>query len=328
MSGIFGKAALAAAASVIVLRTGYLSILFLLPLGMLRFSSASASSASASSTSTSTSTSLASWLGCFFALAGNAAVSLVFYRSYGSYAVDPRLLLINGASFGVMTVLYTWIEAPLLFKRTPYAYRLALGGIAGALALMPLIAGLGESREFREYLGAVSPGLDLSPEELAAVFERVRYAALRGGLLCSCIVLFALSRYAASIIFRVMRRTRGGGIISFKNARFLVYVLSCSLGMVVAGKLAAREWVEIAGWNILVLCGILYLAQGGGIVLFFLAKLPPLPRIAVNIGLVLLLLTPPANAGALLVTALLGVAENWAPFRTPQQNGPPPTPKE
>jgi hypothetical protein len=79
------------------------------------------------------------------------------------------------------------------------------------------------------------------------------------------------------------------------------------------------EAVEIAGWNILALCGILYLAQGGGIALYFLIKLPPLLRIAANVGAILMLFSPGINALFLGSLTLVGIAENWFPLRVPKK---------
>jgi hypothetical protein len=94
----------------------------------------------------------------------------------------------------------------------------------------------------------------------------------------------------------------------------------------VAGLQFGGEPLEIAGWNILTLCVILYLAQGGGIVVFFLARLPPGMRFALNVGIFVLILSPGVNVVLLGLLILLGIAENWAPFRASKLNGPPPTP--
>jgi hypothetical protein len=105
-----------------------------------------------------------------------------------------------------------------------------------------------------------------------------------------------------------------------------VWILSFSLLAVVGGLALGMAPLEIAGWNILALCAILYLAQGGGIAIFFLIRLSPALRFALNLGVLALILSPGVNAAFMGALILLGVAENWVPFRAPKPNGPPPTP--
>jgi hypothetical protein len=239
--------------------------------------------------------------------------------------LDARLLVWNAICFGAAILLFTWIHAPLVLKRLPYAYRLALGGIAGTAVFMPFIARLGQNGEFRAYLETIAEGL---PVNAADLVDGMVFMGMRGGVLFSCMILFALSRQFAGILMYFLRRApRGEGLAAFKTGAFLIYVLSLSLGAVLAGRIVRLEPLEIAGWNVLVLCAILYLAQGGGIAAYLLARLPPFLRIAANIALVLVLLSPRVNAAALMALVLLGIAENWVPLRPPKQNGPPPTPE-
>jgi hypothetical protein len=117
-----------------------------------------------------------------------------------------------------------------------------------------------------------------------------------------------------------------GSLAAFHVRPEWVWALSLSLLARVAGLSVRSEPLEIAGWNILVLCVILYLAQGGGIAVFFLARLPAGMRFALNLGVVALLLSPGINVVFMGALILLGIAETWAPFRASKPNGPPPTP--
>jgi hypothetical protein len=75
--------------------------------------------------------------------------------------------------------------------------------------------------------------------------------------------------------------------------------------------------LEIGAWNILTLCAILYLAQGAGILLYFLGRLamPPFLRFLTHFLIILVLFSPKINVFALGALAFLGIAENWVPFR-------------
>jgi hypothetical protein len=160
-----------------------------------------------------------------------------------------------------------------------------------------------------------------------AILNVLQSVALRGGMVVSCAALFAASRQLSLVIAALVRRKRfGGSLAGFHVRPECVWALSFSLLAIVAGLNFGIAPLEIAGWNILVLCGILYLAQGGGIAVFFLGRLPPGMRFALNLGFLALILSPGINAIFLGALILLGIAENWAPFRAQKSDGPPPTP--
>jgi hypothetical protein len=141
------------------------------------------------------------------------------------------------------------------------------------------------------------------------------------------VALFAASRQLSLLVAALVRRKRpGGSLAAFHVRSECIWALSFSLLAIVAGLSGGIAPLEIAGWNILVLCAILYVAQGGGIAIFFLASFPPGMRFALNLGVVALVLSPGINVVFLGALILLGIAENWAPFRAPKPDGPPPTP--
>jgi hypothetical protein len=73
---------------------------------------------------------------------------------------------------------------------------------------------------------------------------------------------------------------------------------------------------------------MLFLAQGGGIVLFALNRraLPPVMRFFLNLLILVLIFSPGVNAFVLGGLVLLGIAENWVPFRAPKPDGSSSTP--
>jgi hypothetical protein len=66
-----------------------------------------------------------------------------------------------------------------------------------------------------------------------------------------------------------------------------------------------------------------------GILQFFLSRsgIPPFVKLLSGLVFVILLFSPLLNAFLLAGIMLLGVAENWVPFRVSKQDGPPSTPE-
>jgi hypothetical protein len=168
-------------------------------------------------------------------------------------------------------------------------------------------------------LSAASPELSGIPNADQLISSMV-YAGLRGGILISCMVFWWVNRQIASGIARIVKHVPlGGNPFTFHVPLFFIWVFSLALGMVLLGKLMELELLEIGGWNILVLSGTLYLVQGSLIGFQFLLKLPPLMRILINVGIILLLFTPGINMAVLGLLVILGIAENWVPFRAPKE---------
>jgi hypothetical protein len=309
---------LCAAVSVWCLRTGFLSFLFLFPLGLAAFFWGAK----------------AAWAAGILAAAGNIILSLwvYFYQN-----AEPALLRWNAQYYTVMVLAFSWINAPLNRGGIMMGgvYRIAGGAVCCALLISPIFlslmadpqTGAFVSRHIASFGFSGSPGaagaVDFTPEEIIASLV---YAGLRGGILVSCAFFLALSRQLAWGIARLVRRTLPAKPEEFHAHPLLIWALSLALGAVLLGRMRELDTLEITGWNVLVLSGILYLVQGGSIAVHYLVKAPPLPRVLINLGLILLFFTPGINAALLGILALLGIAENWVPFRAPKP-GPPPTPE-
>ena len=321
---LFIPAFVCAIISVALMRSGFLSVLFLVPLGV----SASISPAAA-------------WLACVSAIIINGVLSLGIGLRYGTGGLALELLHYTVTALG-----FTWIMAGGVFPRFRTLYRFIAAAVAGALTFLCVgfiarnsegAAGFIQSQA--EWLSSVyisSSGADaaqrsfleqtLTPEK---VLEVITAVALRGGALASAFFLLFVNREAALGIARIFRRLRDRRSLSaFHVPARAIWVLSLSLAAVLLARIAKAAIPEIIAWNFVVLCGILFLAQGMGIALFTLTRrpLPPLMRLLCNILMVVLLCSPGINTAALGLLILLGIAENWLPLRAPKHDGPASTP--
>jgi hypothetical protein len=330
MKGIAWLPALiGAAVSIGLSRSGFLGLLFLLPLGLVAYCYNPKTA----------------WFAALLAALGNAVFILAGFAA--AYQAQPWALpWADMLYLGVVIGAFTWVAAPPAggagFLHMPTAYRLVTGAAITSLALGLALYAAREDQgplfrsqaELLASLYANASGADEVQRSLTeqymtadAIMDLLRSVALRGGIAASCVALFTASRQISLIAASFIRRKRtGGSLVSFHVRPECVWVLSFSLLAIVGGLVLGIGALEIAGWNILVLCAILYLAQGGGIAIFFLIRLSPALRVVMNLGVLALILSPGVNAAFMGVLILLGVAENWVPFRAPKPNGPPPTP--
>jgi hypothetical protein len=161
-----------------------------------------------------------------------------------------------------------------------------------------------------------------------AILAAMTSVAIRGGLLVSCVLLFFASRQAALVVAWLVRHRRPeGSVTAFHAEPCFIWALSFSLLAALGGSWGKIALLEIAGWNVLMICAMLYLVQGVGITVFFLTRqLSAGLRILLHVGIFLVVISPGINVIALGVVVLLGIAENWVPFRAPKTNGPSSTP--
>ncbi|MDR2184860.1 MAG: YybS family protein [Treponema sp.] len=327
----------------VLVKSGFLAPLFLVPLGVLAYSWNSGTA----------------WVSAAFVLLGNGiytlGTGLFWRRDSGFPAVSspgelPAAFLQTLPEWLYLTVMvlgFTWLTAPLLRKgrgrRIPAVYRLTAASVAGALAVVPVLRALKNDNGIYQLLrsqaeAAVSLYASSPDAAVQSLLERISpewiletlgSIALRGGAAASCMALFYFNRQAALILTWFIRKTRpGGGIVRFHTDFWLIWVFSFAFLGVLGGTVWRIPPLEIGAWNILVLCAILYLAQGAGILLYFLSRLamPPFLRFLVHFLIILVLFSPKVNVFALGALALLGVAENWVPFRALHPNGSSSTP--
>jgi hypothetical protein len=255
--------------------------------------------------------------------------------------------------YTVMTLVFFWIMDPpgrgSGFFRVRTVYRLILGAVLGGLTFLfaqytnlnsPGFSALLRSQaEMLSSLYINSSGADAARRSFLETFitperilEILKLAALRGGAVASSLFLFFISRQISHSLARMIRRIpspgQGGGLRGFYAPPRSIWALSFSLLAILVFRFLHIEVLETIFWNVLTICVMLFLAQGGGIVLFALTHkmMPPLVRLVLNVLVILLIFSPGINAFALGALVLLGIAENWVPFRAPKPGGTSSTP--
>ncbi|MDR2210453.1 MAG: YybS family protein [Spirochaetaceae bacterium] len=299
--------ALGAGASILCVRTGFLSFFFLLPLALGAFFGGQR----------------AAWAGGILAAAGNTIISLWLYMYRGS---DPIPLLWFTLYYAMMALVFTWINAPLsrfwVLLETPY--RMAAGALLCTLIVGAALLFLLDDSQLQGFVELQLTALNgLAGQEgaptAAELTTLIVHTGLRGGILLSCIFFWWINRQIALGIFRIVRRLPpGGSLLSFRVPPFFIWIFSLALGAVVFGRIGNAEILEIGGWNILAFSGILFFVQGGAIVFYYLLKTPLFFRVLVNLGIIILLFIPGAITALLGLLLLLGIAENWVSFRVPK----------
>jgi hypothetical protein len=325
-------ALIAAAASIFLIRSGFFLLFFLMPFGFIGFRYNGRSM----------------WA-CF----GAAAVANGFLVA-GTLLVQKipaGEMLWDIVFFTSMGAVFTWITAPIqgktdgAFSKIPGVYRFIIGSVLCAVVFMGLFfRALGDQlfynvlRQQVESITALykSGSSDVVQNALLEsltpelVLDAAKSLVLRGGALVSLVLIFAINRQGSIVLARLFKSPyQGGNLRTFHVHSRFISVLSVTLALLVVTRMLKWAWPEIVLWNILVLCVILYLAQGLGILQHFLARpvMPPFARLLLPLLFIIMIFSPGINAVLLGIIVILGIAENWAPFRAPKKDGPPSTPE-
>ena len=320
--------------SLFLSRSGVLSLFFLVPLGFVAFRYGFR----------------VAWCTVASVIAAN---TLALVGGALSIGVPLHTLFFNMFYFAAVTSVFMCILKPptLFLHKTHPVLRLVAGSLVVSLLLIGMFLRAAASPGFLEQFALLanaalerqaSGGYDVVQRALMAEIQAVdvllfaQTIVLRGGALAAASFLFFASRQMSILFARIFSRSRApnsGGFThqrgDFKTAPQMIWVFSGALFLTVLTNMAGRQLPQIILWNILVFCAILYLAQGFGIIRFFIAKpaVTPFLKLLLSVLFVLLLLSPGINAMLLSGVALLGIAENWVPFRVPKSNRPPSTPK-
>ena len=313
---------------VILMRAGFFSFFFLVPLGVCAVVFGPA----------------AAWLGAVCAALGNGLWSAALSAHYGGLAG----MGLDTLFFAVLSLGFTWVMAgsPPRPAIPPVrtAVRFIAVSAAGALVLLGVMYSMGNDEGFsallRSQIDAIAvsyiaaTGTDAAQrafleQTLTAdrVIELFSMIILRGGALISALFLLFFNRQAAFVLARLFpqySRRQRGDLIGFHVPRGAIWILSFCLPVILLCRTVSWEMIEIAAWNILVMCATMFLAQGSGIVLFNLARRPMsvIMRLLCAVLVVCVIFSPGINALALTLLILLGIAENWLPLRVTKQETP------
>jgi len=278
----------------------------------------------------------AAWFAFIVAAITNVVFSF-FAKMYSGGGVS--FIWIDIIYFTVMSFCFTWIMANgksgrILYVRT--AYRFIIASVCITIILFIIALGKINSSFFyilKEQASLIasiiisSAGPDTVrrsylEQNITAdfVYETIKIILLRGGLLVSVFSLFFINRQLAKIAAALFRkRERTTELHAFHVPGNTIWILSFSLLTILLARFFKLTITEIVAWNVLIICALLFLAQGAGIFFFVIQKrgVSPAMRIVINVFIFVVIFTPGVNTIALVLLLLLGIAENWAPFRAP-----------
>ncbi len=328
------SAAVCALACVYFNQSGALSLLSLLPIGIaaVMFSS------------------LTCWYAVSYSILMYAGF-LVIFRSQDSFSIID--ILLQTGVFSFLPLLFAWIMAPPVkgpgFLRVRTSFRLVFSSVILLAIHLPLMYDLFQQKDFYQSLLAdIEAALSMIPiEEMGSdavaqsliqnfftpehMVNSVVFFGLRGGGIVSILLFFFLSRQLSFSLARMFRRTDPApGLALFKIKSSFIWVFSFSILILLVSFLMKLEILEIIAWNIFIICGIVYAAQGMGIVMFFLNRPGGRPRgfrVLLNLLFVIMIFRLNLMVYFLAVLAVLGILENWVPFRAPKPNKPSSTPE-
>jgi hypothetical protein len=311
-------------------RAGFFSLFFLVPLGFCAVALGPA----------------AAWICFAISALGNGLLSAWFSVRYGQAA---GAWMVNAGFealfFTVQALGFTWImtgNPPFLLRFLPRvrtAFRFIAASIAGSIVFLVRISSISKDGNFLALVGAqieavysgiiASYGGDAASQEALSrllvpekIIETILSISFRGAALVTVFFLFFISRQGAFILARlIMKKQRNRDLIFFHAPKKIIWVFSLCLPVIVASSVFSLKYIDIAVWNLLVICAIMFLAQGGGIVLHYLARRPMsvFTRLLVSLLFVFLVISPGINLAVIAALVLLGIAENWLPLRNERE---------
>ena len=289
--------------SVIFLKIGLLSLFFLVPLGYVIIISGS-------------------FMPIFIA-AATANIILIIIQSL--YKFDIGNMLMEMLYITTILLGFTWIMGGK-FMRTAYRFVIA----SSVCAVIFLIFINSPTSAFFELFSNVVKDLfgDGADSEVlvknllftqtftpARLTELARIFLLRGGALISMFFLFFVNRQVAvSIVSMVKRRKIDHGLTSFYAPANTIWVLSGALATIVLTGIFRIEILGTLAWNVFVVCAIIFLAQGAAILMYWMSLRSNAFRLIINV-LIIVVLFSPLNTFAIVALVLLGIIDNWRPFR-------------
>lgn len=295
-----------ASISLFFMNTGFLSLFYLVPLGYAVMAYGSF------------------WLTFFAAAAFNAVFRIVtrLISGVGSGILWMEILYITVLFLG-----FIWIVGGAQMRA---AYRFVLASAAGSVVFLFYVNRPDSAfYAFLERMAAAvlfSEGDAVRASVLQQMFtpeklvELVKSVMFRGGALISTSFLFFINRQLSfSAVWIIKKQRKDKGLTAFFAPSYTIWVLSCSLAIVLLSTQLRLRAFEIIAWNVFAVCAIIFLAQGAGILLCILSRRSGGFRFFASILIIIAIFSPVLNTVAIAGLLLLGIMENWLPFRAPKE---------
>ena len=296
--------------SLLLQRSGFLSIAFLVPLGFLanRYNFRYV------------------WTALVFLLCINFTLTLFIGLVPFNEGIWDFL------TFAALSVIFSWIISPppRMSFNLPGSLRLLIGSCLGALIFIGVFFRLFNIPGFVEQIGYIADSLVPGDIDANYIISMAGLILLRGGSLVSCVLIFFISRHLGFFIAGLVKKERAEPVfIGFHVFPHIIWVFSVSLFLLVLSRIFMLDSIEILLWNVFIICIMLYMAQGLGILQFFLLKFPVPPVVKFSLLLLIILLMFNTVLSTILLSGivLLGIAENWLPLRPAVINKPSSTPE-
>lgn len=257
---------------------------------------------------------------CFFLL---GVAFFMGQRDFLHLATSATFLW-SCASIVLILCVFTWIVAPPIPVPST-ALRLIIGG---AIILAAFVIGfrMGSDTDglyefMTAQIKALYGDLGLGDQwDASLVVRNILAVTARGGGLAMAVLFLFVNRQIGIAIsaIAIKKKPIGRGMIYFFVPPVIVWILSSSLlSVIIFTKFMPILSLEIAAWNVVTMCTLFYIAQGLGIVLYFLSRPGRSAwfRMAMTFLIVILIMSPGINLVTLGVVLSLGIAENWVTFR-------------
>jgi len=273
------------------------------------------------------------WFSAILFTVINLFYTLTFRIAQG---IPPEAGILDFFTITVLTLIFTWIVSPPLFLsfKLPGAFRMIIGSSLGALLFIFIFLRQIAEPVFINQVEAITNtffSFNLGEEILVDdILYLMMDIMLRGGSLLSCIIIFFLNRHLGLMISRLFRKEKGKPVfVAFHVYPVFIWIFSITLILLVFTSISGLLIPEILLWNILLICAMLYIAQGMGILQFFMTRpqTPPFLRLGLIIVIIGFILSTVLNTVLIVGLLLLGIVENWLPIRTAGIKEPPSTPE-
>jgi hypothetical protein len=166
---------------------------------------------------------------------------------------------------------------------------------------------------------------NLKPE---IILELIKSISLRGGAMTSAFLLFFVNMQISSSAVRIIKKqNHSRPLIKFFAPFQTIWALSGALALVLMSSILKIKALELLSWNVLVICAIIFLTQGAGILSFMLSRRGPVFRLIAGVVIFAAVFSPGLSTVILGAVILLGITENWVPFRHSKNDGQASTPQ-